>query len=268
MIKLFWIVFFSTISFCASSYAQVEESPIIRVELKPQKQATMNSPMTGRITALSVKDGDSVKKGQPLITFQCGEFKAQVSQAKARVNRQNKLLTSTQKLYDLGSASKTDVNVLKADRDEATASQQLAQALVNKCTVKAPFNGHVAALSVKNHSSLQEGEQMIEIIGGNALNIEMIVPSKWMLWLKANDVFQVEIEETAQRYPSKVLRYGGKVDPVTQSVKLYAQVNEEASGLLPGMSGVAYFNIPDIKDKVEADDTIIKTDPSTITTQN
>lgn len=257
MTKRFLCLMILCVLYPVMGYAQIDDTTIIRVELKPQKQAKINSPMTGRIVALSIKDGDVVKKGQKLVSFECSEFKAQVAQASARVSRQNKLLASTQKLYDLGSASTTDLNVLKAELSEAKASQQLAQSLVNKCYVNAPFSGHVSSLSVKNHSSLQEGEAMVELVGGSSLDIEMIIPSKWMRTLKKGDTFHVEIEETGTRYKSKILRYGGKVDPITQSVKLYAQINEEASELLPGMSGVAYFDFPNSEQKIETDDTII-----------
>ena len=269
MIKTFLSFLCIGVLFPVQSYAQMDDTTIIRVELKPQKHAKINSPMTGRIVDLSVKDGESVKKGQKIVSFACAEFKAQVAQARARVSRQNKLLASSQKLYDLGSSSKTDLNVLKAELSEANASQQLAQSLVNKCYVSAPFSGHVSALSVKNHSSLQEGEAMIEIVGGSSLDIEMLVPSKWMRWLKKDTVFDIEIEETGLRYKSKVLRYGGQVDPVTQSVKLYAKIDEEAPELLPGMSGTAYFDHPkpeepEITEQIEPYEPaeIVPTEPS------
>ncbi len=238
------IVTMIAISLSGACLAQdFDASQIIRVELKPQKQATINSPMTGRVIAVFVKDGDVVKDGESLISFECAEFKAQLSQAQARVNRQSNLLKATKELFKLGSSSETDLNVLKAEFAEAQASKRLSQSLVSKCNVKAPFDGNVASLSVKNHSSLQEGERMIEVVGGDALDIEMIIPSKWMRWLSKGDVFKVEIDETGLEYKSKVIRFGGKVDPVTQSVKLYAQIDQEASDLLPGMSGTAKFDM-------------------------
>lgn len=217
---------------------------IIRVELKAKNEAVINSPMTGQVVGLSVRDGDRVKNGQTLVKFNCGEFNAQLNQANARVTRQKKIFSSTEQLFDLGSASIVDLNVLRAELEEANAAQSLAKIIVRKCSVKAPFNGNVSSLSVKNHSSLLEGEKMIEIIGGDVLGVEMIVPSKWMKWLKVGSSFQVEIEETGLRYKSKVVRYGGKVDPITQSIKLYGQIEHGASELLPGMSGTAHFNLP------------------------
>lgn len=225
-----------------SVHARAEQKDIIRIQLKPEKQVRLNSPMSGQITKVYYQDGETVQKGKTLISFDCVEQKAQLTQVKARVNKQTHLLNSSKKLFDLGSASETQLHVLKAELSEATATRDLAYAHVKKCIVSAPFSGLISSLSVKDFYSVQEGEALIELVGNGSLEIEMIVPSKWMRWLKPSTSFHVEIDETGEQYESKITRFGGKVDPVTQSVKAYATLTQEKHNLLPGMSGIAIFS--------------------------
>jgi membrane fusion protein (multidrug efflux system) len=222
---------------------------IIRIQLKPSQEARINSQLSGRISAVHYKDGETVEKGQILINFECNEKKSTLAQTQARVNRQIQLLTATQALFDLGSASETQLGVLRAELDEAKAMKNSANIQVKKCVVKAPFSGHISALFIKNHFSVQEGEPMIELVGTGDMEIEMIIPSKWMQWLKPDTVFNVAIDETNTEYEAAITRLGGRVDPITQSLKAYAKLTKEAPELLAGMSGQALFKVktPDIE---------------------
>ncbi|MFK7840318.1 MAG: efflux RND transporter periplasmic adaptor subunit [Bdellovibrionales bacterium] len=259
--KLFYSVIVLTYSCCIISHAYANDVEIIRTQLKPTNEARINSPMSGRITHVDFKDGESFKKGARLVAFDCSERRASLAQTQARIKRQSKLLEASQKLFDLGSASETDLSVLKAEMSEAKAARDFANAQVKKCTVSAPFSGKVAALSVKAHYSIQEGEPMIELVGKGSMQAQMIVPSKWMRWLKKGTKFQIEIDETGLKYGAYVSRLGGRVDPVTQSVKLYASIDDEAPELLTGMSGNAIFDHESLqKRNPEINDSNIKQD--------
>jgi len=78
---------------------------------------------------------------------------------------------------------------------------------------------------------------LLEILDDSALELDFIVPSKWLVWLKSNQSFQVAIDETGKTYPAKVQRIGARVDPVSQSIKLSAVIDGKFSELVAGMSG-------------------------------
>lgn len=233
-----------TIGLSTAAYAQDDANTSIRVQLKPAQESRINSPMSGQISDVSVKDGDAVKKGQTLIRFKCDEQKALMEQANARMNRQKSLLAASEELFKLDSASETEVEVHRAEYAEANAAHKLAKTHVQNCTIKAPFSGHVSYLAVKDYYSAQEGEYLIEIVGQGNLEVEMIVPSNWMRWLKPDAEFNVSIDETSTSYPSKITRLGGRVDPITQTIKAYGIVQDNHPELLSGMSGYAIFNVP------------------------
>ncbi len=67
-------------------------------------------------------------------------------------------------------------------------------------------------------------------------------PSRWLGWLKPGYAFQVHIEETDKTYPAEITRVGGRVDPVSQTIKVFGKIRGDAADLMAGMSGRA--NIP------------------------
>jgi hypothetical protein len=47
----------------------------------------------------------------------------------------------------------------------------------------------------------------------------------------------VQIEENGKTYPARVTRLGGRVDPVSQPIKLIAEITEVFQKLVAGTSG-------------------------------
>ena len=83
----------------------------------------------------------------------------------------------------------------------------------------------------------QPGQALLDILDDSTLELEFLVPSRWLSWLHAGSEFQVRIDETGKTYPAKVQRLAARVDPVSQSVKVNAAIHGKFNELIAGMSG-------------------------------
>jgi membrane fusion protein (multidrug efflux system) len=232
------------VSKVASPPAPSSQAESIRIQLTTPNDAKLASPMAGKIIELPFRDGTLVKKDDTLVKFLCDEREARLVQARAHVQQAAARANGTSKLDKLGSASKVDLEVQQAELVGAHGEEALAQAQANDCLIKAPFDGHVANVVVKAFSTVQEGQPLLELVGDSPLESTMIVPSHWLSWLKVGYAFTIHIDETGKRYASTVTRIGGSIDPVTQSVPIYATLNETAPDLMSGMSGIAELSPP------------------------
>jgi len=111
------------------------------------------------------------------------------------------------------------------------------QALLSKCSIAAPYSGRVAEQKVREQQYVQPGQALLDILDDSVLELEFLVPSAWLGWLKVGGSFQVEIDETRKTYPAKFIRIGARVDPVSQSVKVAAAIDGRFHELIAGMSG-------------------------------
>jgi hypothetical protein len=84
--------------------------------------------------------------------------------------------------------------------------------------------------------------QPLEILDDRSLEVELIAPSRWLAWLKPGYGFAVHIEETDKTYPAVITRVGGRVDPVSQTIKVFGEIQGDANDLMAGTSG--RVNIP------------------------
>ena len=111
------------------------------------------------------------------------------------------------------------------------------QAVMAKCGISAPFAGRVAEQKVREQQFVQAGQPLLDIIDDSVLELEFLVPSRWLGWLRVGSGFQVQIDETGRTYPAKFIRIGARVDPVSQSVKVAAAIDGRFPDLMAGMSG-------------------------------
>jgi hypothetical protein len=102
----------------------------------------------------------------------------------------------------------------------------------------------VAEQKVREQQYVQAGQALLEILDDSVLELEFIVPSRWLAWLTPGTGFQVAIDETGKTYPAKVMRTGARVDPVSQSVKIAAAIDGKFNELIAGMSGRVLMAAP------------------------
>jgi membrane fusion protein, multidrug efflux system len=222
----------------------VTSAPEARVQVVAETSATIGAPMSGRLSQFPLHDGERFKQGQVIGRFVCSEKESALAHARAVFDGRKTVNDSKQRLRALGTSSEVEYRVAESDQEEAAADVKTAQTLVDNCVVIAPFSGRVSSVYTHNFQFLQTGAPMLDVLSDKNLNLEMIVPSIWLAWLKPGSTFNVAIDETGQTYPATLVRMSGKVDAVSRSVKVYGHIDNPPDTLLPGMSGRALFVPP------------------------
>lgn len=222
---------------------QPEAERDIRVQVAAVTAATIGAGMAGRLAQFPLKDGDRFKQGQILARFDCAAQDGALARARAGQEKRRKIYEIQEKQRQLGSNSALEFEVAAAETREAGAEVAAAQAMAGRCVITAPFAGRVAAVMAREHQHVAEGAPLLEILSDRDLELEMMVPSRWLSWLKPGARFQVTVDETGRSYPAELTRMSGKVDAVSQSIKVYGRVTG-GDDLLPGMSGRAQFHPP------------------------
>jgi RND family efflux transporter MFP subunit len=222
--------------------AQADIAPV-GVQVVARTTAQIGAPMAGQLVEFPLVDGETFKEGQLLGRFNCAQQEAGAARARAEVDKRRDMLATQQSLKALNAYSKADFRVAQNDVAVAQADLAVAQTAVANCVVKAPFSGRVANVAVHNFQFVQMGAPLMDILDDHDLELEMIVPSKWLAWLKTGSPLRVRIGETKGSYDARITRFSGRVDAASQTIKVYGRIEGPEPVLLPGMSGNA--TLPD-----------------------
>ncbi|HYD82107.1 MAG TPA: efflux RND transporter periplasmic adaptor subunit [Paucimonas sp.] len=213
------------------------EKQDIRAQLAPRRFTTIAAEIGAKISRIAVPEGGAFRAGQALVALDCSLQQAQLQKAKASLTAAERTYSANRRLEELRSIGKVELEVSEAEVAKARAEVSLMNVALGKCQIAAPFSGRVAEQKVREQQYVQPGQPLLDILDDSVLELEFIVPSHWLAWLKTGYQLHVRIDETGKSYPAKILRIGARVDPVSQSVKATAAIDGGFRELMAGMSG-------------------------------
>ncbi|MEE9375094.1 MAG: HlyD family efflux transporter periplasmic adaptor subunit [Rhizobiaceae bacterium] len=187
------------------------------------------------------KDGAKFKRGDKLITFDCRRYRAELNSAKAGANAASIELRNKRKLFKHGAAGKSEVELARAEMARNNAEVKVRLARMSDCVIKAPFSGRVVTLNTRQHEMPRASEPVIVVLDDTILELELVVPSNWLVWLRAGQEFSFLVDETGREHRAKINTLGAEVDPVSQTIKAYGVLLNADGAVLSGMSGQARF---------------------------
>ncbi len=213
----------------------------ISVQVVAKVSSQIGAPMGGRLIQFPLNDGDHFSAGDVLARFHCEQQEAQLARARSELQKRRGILDTNKRLRQLGTWSQVEFQTAAAEVSTATADADLARINVEACTVTAPFSGRVAGVEAHNFQFVVPGAPLLDILDDRDLQLELVVPSRWLSWLAPGAPFTVHVAETGLDYPAQITRTSGRVEPVSRTIKVYGVLRGPADRLLPGMSGTAAF---------------------------
>jgi RND family efflux transporter MFP subunit len=209
----------------------------LRAQLMPRRYTTIAAEIGAKVSSLPVSEGGAFRAGQVLVQFDCSLQRAQLEKADAELEGAEQTFKANLRLEQLNSVGHLELDLSKSAANKAKAEVGANKAVLAKCQVVAPFPGRVAEQKVREQQYVQPGQAMLDILDDSVLELEFLVPSVWLRWLKVGGTFEVQIDETRKTYPARFTRIGARVDPVSQSVKVAAAIHGKFPELMAGMSG-------------------------------
>lgn len=239
--RTFFKLLICTAGFSVFGAVHAVEPAEIRAQLNAQHKTILSSEMASKIVQLNVQEGERFKQGDLLVAFNCAEQQAQLKKAQAVVQAAEKTYEVNSRLTKLNSMSPLELEMAAAEVAKAKADIALVGAVLQKCTISAPFSGRVAERPVQRYQYVKAGDPILDILDDSQLEVTVLVPSSWLKWLKPGYEFKVFLEETQHEYPAKVKMVGARIDAVSQSIKVTGIITGKTDDLLAGMSGRAIF---------------------------
>jgi membrane fusion protein (multidrug efflux system) len=217
----------------------------IRAQLSAVTYNSIASELNARISELPFKEGQAFKVGQVLVVFDCATQQAQFQKTKAVLSIADRNYQTNKKLLALGSVGRVEYENSYSEFLKTKAENDELAAVLARCNVLAPYSGLVVEQKVRPQQFVQAGQPLIDILDKGALELEFVAPSKWSPWLVEGYKFEIKIDETGKSYPAKITRINGKIDPISQTIKVAAVIDGDFKEISPGMSGALVINPPD-----------------------
>jgi len=213
----------------------------IRGLVVPRHQATISSRLQATIRTIGPDNGERFKKGDKLIIFDCAIHKAELMRAEAQMNAAEDTYRVKAELARNGSISKLQPVLARAELKKAEAERVLSAEHVAHCAITAPYDGRVVRRLANAHETVSFGDPLVEIVNDHEVELQLFVPSNWLVQMKIGATFRFHIDETGKVLPAKIIAIGAWIDNVSQLIEIRAICSKGSDTLIAGMSGKAEF---------------------------
>lgn len=196
-------------------------------KIQPEVEVKISSEVSGEVIALSVKEGQVVKKGDLLVKINPDLYtsgynrsvsnlsgtKASLSQANASFKEAQATYERSKGLFEKGIISKSDwdksiasFEVAKASKESAYFSVQSASATVNEAkdnlgrtTIYSPADGTISMLNVELGERVlgtqqMTGTEILRVANLNSMEVEVDVNENDIVKIKIGDEAKVQVD--------------------------------------------------------------------------
>lgn len=215
------------------------ESGVTRGVVKAARQAVLYASIQGRVSDVPFKEGQRFEKGSTLITLDCDRYRAELAAAAAEQEAKDKTVQNNNALAKLNAVSALELGISEAEAKKARAAVRIAELNVRGCRITAPFPGRVVGVMINEHEHVFPNDKLLSLLDDASLEIELVLPSSALAWLKRKAPFTFSVDETRREYAAKVKEIGASVDAASQTIKVIGAFEKLPPEILAGMSGTA-----------------------------
>ena len=200
----------------------------------PEESLIIKSELSGKITTLNIREGQSVSKGQLLFSINADEAQAAIQKQQYNIklfrNQERRQRTLLDKEYISVQEYETSNNQLLT----AQADLQALRASLDKAYVRAPFSGVLGLTTATVGTYVSPGAEITTLSRVRPVKIDFAVPGRFASNVRVGDVVGVVDESTNKSYNAKVYAIDPQIDPVSRTQPVRARFANTNNELRPG----------------------------------
>ena len=192
----------------------------------------------GTLQRLYVKEGEQVRKGQVLAEASSPTLENSLRSAQATLDQAQDAYARLKKVHDNGSLPEIKWKEMEANLEKAQSAFDLAQAMMEDNTLKAPISGTVTAVDAHVGENAVPMKPLMKIINTEGIVVKISVPENEIAQLNIDDEAEIVIPALDnRRYSGKVTEKSMTASLLTHSYPVKVTVNQPDIDLRPGMIG-------------------------------
>lgn len=198
--------------------------------------ADLSLDIAGVVDQINFNSGDEVKAGTPLMRLRPEDDPARLEALRASARLAEITLNRDQQQLKAQAIAQAVVDTDEANLRSAKAQVAQQEALIEKKTLRAPFDGRIGIRMVDVGQYLAAGTPIVTLQQLDPIYADFYLPEQQLAILKAG----AKVDLNADAYPNqtfvgKIIAIDPKVDPASRNVQVRARFENGDRKLVPGM---------------------------------
>ena len=196
----------------------------------------ITASVSDRVESLTFREGELAEAGQVLVQLDTREEEAELAEALANLDDQRRQFERLDALVATNSAALSQRDEQKSRMDAAAARVEVIRARIADRTLRAPFSGLVGLREVSPGALVSPGARITTLDDIQPLKLDFSIPESFLTILRPGAVIRARtIAYPGRVFEGRVAHISPRIDPVTRSVAIRAELPNEDRLLRPGM---------------------------------
>ncbi len=223
-----------------STYVVAEQTwqPVLRAigTAKAVNGVMVATDLPGIVREIAFESGRPVKQGEVLVRLDTTQEKAQWNAANARLDLAKADLDRKGELLKKRVSSQSDYDTSMAEYKQAEAALTEVEALVNRKTIRAPFDGILGIREVDLGEYMRSGDTVVPLQSLDPIYVDFSLPQQDLGRLEEGRTVEITADGLAGRkFEGAISAIDPNVDASTRNVRVRATLANPKGALRSGM---------------------------------
>ncbi len=203
---------------------------------RSKESVTLTAKVSETVRKVAFDSGDIVRAGDVIVDLSSGAQLAGLEEARAAYQEAERQLARGQELAQSKIISESQLDTQRATRDAAKARMDVVRAQLSDRVITAPFDGILGLRRVSPGTLVTPGTAIATLDDISVIKLDFTVPERYIAVLSEGQDIVARSETYPDReFTGKVTSVDSRVDPVTRSVTVRAELPNLERLLRPGM---------------------------------
>jgi membrane fusion protein (multidrug efflux system) len=203
---------------------------------RANESVTITAKVTDKISRINFTDGERVEKGALLVELTNDEQAAQLAEAKADRTEARAQLQRLEDLAEQNTVAASQLDESRARYSIASARLEAIVARLEDRVIRAPFDGVLGFRQISPGTLVTPGTAITTLDDVSTLKLDFNVPELFLGAISIGDeVVAASPAYRDEQFTGTVAGIDSRVDEVTRSVTIRAQLPNPTGALRPGM---------------------------------
>jgi membrane fusion protein (multidrug efflux system) len=204
--------------------------------VKANESVLLTAQTTDIVQNINFDDGDLVKKGQILIQLNDNEEQARLNELDINLQEAKRQLKRITNLAKESAASEQLLDEQQAKVKALQAQMDVMKSQLDELQLRAPFDGVLGIRQISVGALLKPGDLVTTLDDLAVVKLDFSISEAHL----PSVAKEQQIEATSVAYPDevfagKITSIASRVDPITRSIQIRANINNKQLKLRPGM---------------------------------
>jgi membrane fusion protein, multidrug efflux system len=232
----------------------------VRGSVASRKNVTLSTEVPGRIISVPVQEGQSVSKGQVLVTLDGETIKNNIKELETSLELATTRFERQSSLWDKKIG--TEIQYLEAKNQKESLERRLvtAQSQLAQTIVRAPFGGNIDKVMARVGEMAQPGVPMVRIVSLTDMYIDADLSESLLGKFQKGDSVDVRFPSLNKSLQTTISAVGQVIDPLNRTFTVEIKLPASDNLLKPNLLAIVRIKDFEAKDAIVIPANLIQTD--------